>query len=343
MFPVFTSQMFRRLVPALVAVCSMVLLVAACGQEQQEAPAKTETAAEQEAKTYTVSITQIVEHPALNDVRDGFKKTLTDKGLNVTFNEYNAQGAIDTAQQIASQIQGDEPDLILAIATPTAQAVAQRISDTPILFSAITDPVGAKLVSSLDAPGANISGMTDRSPVDAQLELMAEIVPGMKTVGIIYNAGEANSVSTFEQLKEEAATMGLAVEPATITTSAEVLQAAQSLVGRCDAVYVPTDNTVITALEAAVKVCSENNLPLFAADTSSVERGVIAALAIDYYEMGLQTGEMGYRILAEGAKTATMPVESLKNFQIYVNPAAAEGMGVTIPQSVMDKADEVVE
>jgi putative ABC transport system substrate-binding protein len=292
------------------------------------------------AKTYTISVTQIVEHPALDAVRNGFKDKLKEMGVSADYNEYTAQGDISTANQIASQILGDSPDLVLAIATPTAQAAAQKIDDIPIVITAVTDPVAAGLVASLEKPGANITGMTDKSPVDRQMDLIKEILPDTRKIGVIYNAGEANSVVLFNLVEAEAALRGWDVTGATVASSADVFQAAKSLVGRVDAVYIPTDNTVVSALESAIKVCAENDLPLFAADTDSVERGVLAALAIDYYRMGRQSAEMAKRILVDGANPATMPVESLKDLKLYINQQAAEAMDVELPSSVLQRADK---
>jgi len=293
------------------------------------------------AQKYTISVNQIVEHPALDAVRKGFQDVLREKGYDVSYNVHIAQGNISTANLIARQILGEKPDLVLAIATPTAQACAQVIRKTPILITAVTDPVGAGLVSSLEKPGANVSGMTDMSPVDRQVDLIREFIPGIRKLGMIYNSGEANSVSILGVLKKECAARGIEVEEATVTNSSGVTQAAKSLVGRADAVYIPTDNTVVSVFEAITKVCVENKLPLFAADVDSVSRGAIAALAVDYYRMGRQTAEMAERIL-KGENTATMPVETLKDLKLYVNPGKAKEMGLLVPDSVEKRADEVV-
>lgn len=298
-------------------------------------------AASAQAKSYVVSVTQIVEHPSLDAVRKGFMDRLKELGVEATYNVHIAQGNMGTANQIAAQMLGEKPDVILAIATPTAQAAAQKIKDIPMLVTAITDPVGAGLVKSLAAPGANVSGMTDRSPVDRQMALIKEIAPATKSVGVIYNSGEANSVTTLAQVKEEAAKLGWKVEAVTVANSAGVAQAAKSLVGKVNAIYIPTDNTVITALEAIVKVCEENKIPLFCADTDSVARGAIAAVAVDYYRMGKQTADMAKRILVDGAKPATMPVEDLQDLELHVNPKSAAAMGVTLPQAVLARAQKI--
>jgi len=289
-----------------------------------------------------VSISQIVEHPALDAVRNGFVEGLKKNGVDAVVNVHIAQGNPAVNVQIASQMLGEKPDLVMAIATPSAQAAAQKIKDIPVLFSAVSDPKGAGLVASLEAPGGNVTGMTDMSPVDRQIELMIDILPGLKTLGVIYNAGEANSVSQLDLLKTEAAKRNVVVTEATVTNSSGVYQAAKSLAGKCDAIYIPLDNTVVSALESAIKVCTESKLPLFSSDNDSVPRGTIAAVAIDYYRMGEQTAAMAKRIL-DGAKPATMPVERLKDLEIVVNKKAAAAMGVAIPESVLKKAAQVIE
>ena len=293
---------------------------------------------------FVVSVTQIVEHPALDAMQKGVLDRLKENGLNITANVHIAQGNQATNVQIISQIMGEQPDLVVAIATPGAQAAAQKIHDRPILFTGVTDPVSAGLVKDLaNTDGKNITGMSDFSPMDKHVALIREIVPGVKTIGVIYNAGEPNSVVLVNKLKEEAAKVGLGVEEATIVNSSGVYQAAKSLVGRSQAVYVPTDNTVVSALESAVKVCKQSQLPLIAADVDSVTRGAIAAVALDYYKMGLQTGDMAYKILAEGVDPGSMPVEFLNDLNLHVNKKAAASMGVTLPEATIKRAVKVIE
>lgn len=295
------------------------------------------------AETYTVSVNQFVEHPALDAVLKGFQDNMKDLGLEANYNVHIAQANMGTTTQIASQILGEKPSLVLAIATPSAQACAQKIKDIPVLATAVTDFVGAGLVKDMQKPGGNVSGMTDMSPIKEQVELIQEFIPGIKKLGVIYNAGEANSVTLVNVLKDVCKEKGIAVEEATVANSSGVYQAAKSLVGRCEAVYIPTDNTVVSALESAIKVATETKMPIFSADNDSVERGTVASLAVDYYRMGRQTAEMAKRILVEGADPASMPVESLKDLMIYVNPKAAKAMGVEVPKAVLERADKVVE
>nr|WP_279593488.1 ABC transporter substrate-binding protein [Pseudodesulfovibrio sp. S3-i] len=295
-------------------------------------------------KTYTISVTQIVEHPALDAMRIGAADRLKEKGIEATFNVHIAQGNPATNVQIISQIMGEAPDLVMAIATPGAQAAAQKIHDRPIVFTGVTDPVSAGLVKDLNnTDGKNITGMSDFSPINKHVELIREIVPSAKAIGVIYNAGEPNSVVLVEKLRDEAAKAGLIVEEATIANSSGVYQAAKSLVGRCDVIYIPTDNTVISAVESAVKVCTQSQLPLIVADVDSVARGAIAAVAVDYYKMGLQTGDMIAKILVDGVAPADMPIEFLNDLNLHINKKAAAAMGVTLPEATLNRAAKIIE
>jgi putative ABC transport system substrate-binding protein len=293
----------------------------------------------------TVAITQIVEHPALDAVYQGIKDELAEQGYkegeNLTVMHESAQGNSAIAAQIARKFIGDNPDVIVAIATPSAQTVAAAARNIPVVFSAVTDPVGAKLVKNLDAPGANITGVSDMLPIDKHLDMVLRAVPDAKRIGTVYNPGEANSVSMVELLDKRLKARGLTLVKAAATKTSEVLGAARSLVGKADAIYLTTDNTVISAAEAVVSVGERADIPVFAADTATVERGAVAALGFNYYNHGRQTGKMVARIL-NGASTADMPVETMDTLDLYVNPAAAERMGITLPDDLISEAKEVV-
>lgn len=299
------------------------------------------------ADTKTVKITSIVEHPALDAVRDGVIDELAARGfkqgetLDVEFQ--SAQGDVGIAGQIAKKFVGDAPDAIVAIATPSAQAaVAASRGRVPVIFSAVTDPVQAKLIDEPGTPKDNVTGVSDMTPVAKHLELIQEIMPSAKTIGIVHNPGEANAVVLVDLAKQAAPGLGLEVIVASSPTSGDVLQATRSLVGKVDAVYIPTDNTVISAIEAALKVGEEAKLPIFAGDTDSVNRGAAAAAGFDYYDVGRQTGAMVADVL-DGKAVADIPVAGVEQMTLAVNPAAASRMGVTLPASVMDRAATVVE
>ncbi|PCD67372.1 ABC transporter substrate-binding protein [Rhizobium phaseoli] len=298
------------------------------------------------AENVTVAVTAIVEHPALDAARKGVLDVLTaagyKEGENLKFVFESAQGNPATAAQIARQFAGDEPNVIVPISTPSAQAVVSATRDIPVVFTAVSDPLGAQLVKNMDKPGGNVTGLSDMSPVGEHLALIKEILPKVKTIGYLYNSGEANSVSLLAVLKAEAEKAGLTVVESAATKSAEVQGAARALVGRADAIYIPTDNTIISALEGAVAVAEESKLPLFTADTDSVSRGSIAALGFNYYDVGKQTGEIVLRVL-KGENPGDIAVKTAAGSDLVVNKAAAAKMGATLPESVLSRANKVIE
>lgn len=294
------------------------------------------------SKPVKIGISQIQSHPSLDAVVDGFKKGMADAGYSgdkVSYDVQNPQGDQSTNTAIMGQFAQDKLDLVLAVATPTAQAAAQAITDTPVLFSAVTDPVAAKLVASNEAPGGNVTGTSDKNPVKEQLELVKEIAPDAKTVGIVYSSGEVNSAVQVKWAEEAAGELGLEIKKSAISASSEVQQAATSL--DVDAYYVPTDNNVVTALAGLLQTAQTKQVPVIAADGESVKRGATATYGINYEKLGEQTAEMAVKILKDGAKPADMPVETLTDVDLYVNTAAAKKVGVEIPQDLIDQAAEV--
>ncbi|QGY40407.1 ABC transporter permease [Pseudodesulfovibrio cashew] len=295
-----------------------------------------------------IAVSQFVEHPALDAVLKGFQDELREGGVEVDYRIYNAHGNMSVTYQIANKIVSDEPDMIVAIATPPAQAClkeydkAPQLKGTPMLFTAITDPLGAGLVSNYEKPGGDVTGMSNQMPMGEHVDMIRKFIPELKSVGVVYNVGESNSVSAVTRFKAAAKERGVAVEEVTVANSAEVQQAATSLLGKVDAIFVPTDNTVVSAMEVVVKVCRRSQTPLFVADTDSVARGAVAAVGFDYYLHGRQTGAMAIRIL-NGAKPGDTPVEFQKKLTFQVFPAAAKKMGLEVPQSVIDQADKVIE
>ena len=249
----------------------------------------------------SVAVTAIVEHQALDAVRDGVRDELKaagfEAGKNLKYEYQSAQGNTGTAAQIARKYVGGKPDAIVAIATPSAQAVVAATKDIPVVFSAVTDPVAAKLVKSWDASGTNVTGVSDMSPLDKHLELVKKVAPNAKRVGVIYSPGEANSVAIVEALKKAAPAAGLVLVEASAARSVDVASAAQSLVGKVDVIYAPTDNNVMSAFEGIVKVAQQSKIPVIAADTDGVKRGAVAALGLNYYDIGRQTGKVVVRIL----------------------------------------------
>src|SRR5690554_912263 len=253
------------------------------------------------ADTKSVAATAIVEHPALDSVRDGVRAALEEAGYtvgdNLKWQYQTAQGNTATAGQIARKFVGDKPDVIVAIATPSAQSVVASTKNVPVVFAAVTDPVAAQLVRDWEASGTNVTGVSDELELDRQMELIKRVLPEAKRVGMVYNPGEANSVVVVERLRELLPTMGMTLVEAAAPRTVDVSSAARSLVGKVDVIYTNTDNNVVSAYESLVKVGNGRKIPLVASDTDSVMRGAIAALGMDYRDLGRQTGRIVVRIL----------------------------------------------
>ncbi len=298
------------------------------------------------AADITVAVTAIVEHPALDAARDGVKDALAAEGFKdgdtIDFVYQSAQGQPATAAQIARQFVGDGVTVIVPISTPSAQAAVAATKDIPIVFTAVTDPLAAQLVASLAKPGGNVTGISDMSPMADHVALIKEITPDVKKLGVLFNPGEANSVSLVTRLKEVAGPAGIEIVEAAATKSADVQAAARGLVGNVDAMYVPTDNTVVSALEAAISVAEENKIPFYAGDTDSVKRGALASIGFNYYDVGVETGKVVARIL-KGEKPGDIDVTFASGSDLYVNKSAAAKMGVTIPEAVLARANTVIE
>ncbi|MBY4675194.1 ABC transporter substrate-binding protein [Marinobacterium arenosum] len=298
-----------------------------------------------QAEQVHVATTAIVEHPALDSVRDGIKAKLVEAGYTedkMKFTYESAQGNPAIAAQIARKLVGEAPDVIVAIATPSAQAAVSATQEVPVVFSVVTDPLGAKLVSNLEQPGGNVTGLSDMLPVAQHLALLKEIVPSLKQLGVPYNPGEPNAVSIVEMMKIEGAKMGIEIVEAPAPKSSDVMVACQKLVGKVQAIYTPLDNTIITALESAIKVGIDAQIPVFSADTDSVERGSVAALGFNYADLGRQTGEMVLRVL-NGEQPGQIPVQIAEGTNLYVNTKTARMMGVEIPESVLSRATKVIQ
>ncbi|PYE40343.1 ABC transporter substrate-binding protein [Psychrobacter fozii] len=325
-------------------VCTALLT--GCNQSAQDAGSTDSATGDAATEMKNVAITAIVEHPALDDVRKGVIDELNEAGFkdgeNLTVNFQSAQGNTATAGQIAKQFVADNSDVIVAIGTPSAQSVAAATSTIPLVFSAVTDPVEAKLVSKLDGSGTNVTGGSDALPYEPQIALMRQIIPSLKNVGYVYSPGEVNSTIILKNLKEKLTPMGITVHEAPAQRSTDIAMAARSLEGKVDMIYTSTDNNVVSAYESLFQVAKESKIPLIASDTSSVARGAIAALGVDYYALGRETGKIVVRIL-NGEKAGDIPVYTPQALDLYVSPKNATAEGITLPQAVIDKAKEVVE
>lgn len=290
----------------------------------------------------TIGIIQLTEHAALDLAREGFLQALADNGyvdgdkINIDFQ--NAQNDQSTLSTISDRFVSEEVDLVLAIATPAAQAIAGKTTEIPILATAVTDFVVAKLVESNEVPGGNVSGTTDMNPIEDQIDLLMQLVPEAKTIGLIYNSGEDNSVLQAQIATAAIEARNLAVTEVTVTSTNDVQQAMQSLVTKCDAIYIPTDNTLASSMPIVEGVCSESKTPVICGESSMVESGGLATLSINYYKLGYQTGLMALRILVDGADISTMPIETLEDMDLAFNLEVADSIGLTIPEELLAKA-----
>lgn len=295
-------------------------------------------------EAFTIGTAVIVSHPSLQLIRDGFADYLQEKGIKATYLDENAQGDQNNSATIAATFhENSDIDLMLAISTPIAQAVVQVEKTRPVLFAGITDPVAAGLVPSLDQPsGTNVTGTSDLNPNGKPVGLIQEMVPDVATVGVLYTSSEQNSVIQVETYKEEAASLGITIKESAITNSSELATGVQALAG-VDAILIPTDNNVVAGIATVIGFGEQNQIPVFTADTESVGKGTVAARGVSYYDMGCRTGEMAYRVLAEGTDVATIPTLVVQETEISANPAAAARMGLTIPQAILDQATLVDE
>jgi len=324
---------------ALLAVVAIAGVIVGCGSDDAEPSSSPSASASADTtKAYKIGITQLLSHPALDSAVAAFKAALAEKGFtNVTYDLQNAEGDMATTAAIAQKFAAGGLDLILAVGTANAQAVVKADKTTPIVFTAITDPVGSGLVTNPEAPEANVTGVSDMQPVEPILALAKQFNPEAKSVGMVYNSGESNSVFLVEAAKKAAGAMGLEIVEAPASNSSEVQAAAKSLVGRVDAIAVVGDNTAVTALEAIVKVCNENKIPLLVGDPDSVKRGAAAGYGFDYADLGKQAGYQAAMILG-GTPIKDIPVEYAKDLQFSINETAAAAQGVTIPADLVAKA-----
>lgn len=329
------------------------LVLSACNNgtttAQSSAPAPN-TASTSSASTPVsnkkIAIMAIVEHPALDAVRKGALEQLKTEGLeegkNLTVEFQSAQGNSATAAQIAKKFAGDKPDAVIAIGTPSAQAMAAASKDIPIIYAAVTDPVAAKLVSAWDASHTNITGVSDQLPLEPQIDLMKKIVPNLKAVGYVYSPGEVNSTIVLDQLKTDLAKQNIELIAAPAQRTSDVLTAARSLGGKAQLIYTSLDNNVVASFESMYKAANEMKVPLLASDTDSVERGAVAALGVNYHDIGVETGKITGRIL-RGEAAGTIPSLRMTKFDLYISPKHAKEQGISLSEDVIKEATQIVE
>ena len=330
------------LLAGVIALSASACSAASTTSAASAAAAQSQAASAAEQKKFKIGVVQLVEHPALDAAYKGFVDGLAQAGYvdgkNITLDYENAQGEQANCQTIANKLVNDKSDLILAIATPAAQAVANTTKDIPILVTAVTDPADAKLVASNTAPGGNVSGTSDLTPVDQQMKLLKQLIPTAKKVALLYCSSESNSKFQVEIAKKSAAALGIETIEATVSNSNEIQQVVQSLVGKVDAIYTPTDNMIAAGMATVSMVAQPAKLPVIVGESGMVKNGGLATYGINYYNLGLLTAKQAVKILKDGAKPATMPIEYSTNCDLTLNKEIAAKIGVTIPQELLDKA-----
>lgn len=314
----------------IVGILLIALAVVACGKKED---------------IKKIGISQIVEHPALDASRKGFIKALEDAGYvdgkNIKIDYQNAQGDQAVAQSIAEGFVSDSKDLILAVATPSAQASYNATKDIPILITAVTDPVAAGLAKSLDKSGTNVTGTSDATPIDKQFALIKELLPASKKVGIVYNTSELNSEVQVAQAKEISKKYGLELIVKGVTNVNEVAQVLDSLLKEVDVLYTPTDNLIVSATPLVVQKALENKKPLIGCIEDQVNQGALATETIDYYKLGYQTGEVAVKIL-KGEKPDSIAIKTLEKTDLMINEKTAKTLGIVISDAILKRAKNVI-
>jgi len=290
-------------------------MILACGSKEEKKETKTDT--KSEGKSYKIGITQIVTHPSLDLVKDGFKKAFEEAGIKVDFDEKNAEGNISNANLIANNFKSGKMDLVFGISTPSAQALANNISDIPVMFSAVTDPASAKILNK------NVTGTSDKlDNVGEQLELLLKLKPEVKKIGVLYNPSEQNSV----------------VQVQGVTSLSEISQATKILLEKTDALYLPTDNTVVSAIKLITSEANNAKKLVISSEKSSVEQGALFTIGLDYFELGKRTGEMAIEIL-KGKPVSEIPFETSKKVTLYLNENAAKVIGIDLKNPALTNAE----
>lgn len=297
------------------------------------------------AEATFVAVTQIVDRQELDAIRDGVKDELTaagyEEGKTLRWEWRSAKGSPMAATHIANKYANAQPDVIVAISTPSAKKVAAATTNTPIIFSAVSDPIGAKLIKNTKRPSKNISGVDDSLPIKQQLKLIQEVLPEIKTLGIISSVDQAVVFGATGKVNEYASDLDIDIEEIVVIADSDVAGAALILAATVDAIYIPTNKTVEAALASVIQVGKDNQVPVFAGNTDAVKEGAIATISFDYYEIGRQTGAMVVKVL-RGTRPSDLAVEFVKELKLSINLKAAESMGVVLPRSVVLRADEIL-
>lgn len=332
------KAMKKRILSAVGIICTAAMLFSGCASDKTE-----KTDANKSDKVYKIGVTQFADHPSLDNCREGFIQGLANKGFkegeNLEIEVVNAQTEMAKATQIAQSFASSGKDLVCGIATPSAQALYAACAEKgiPVIFNAISDPVGAKLAKSETEVMPGITGVSDKLPVEDQLKLIREILPDAKKIGIIYTTGEANSVSTIEEYKKLAPQYGFEIVDKGITKQAEIPQVMDVILTQVDCISNLTDNTVVAALGVVLEKANAAKIPVFGSEEEQVKNGCIASAGLDYVKLGIQAGEMAANVL-NGTSIDTIPFETLKETKYTFNEEAAKALGITISSETLSKS-----
>ncbi len=325
----------NKIILALVALLTTSALAGCKGDEE---------ASSNEEKKYNIGISQLVQHPALDSAREGFIEGLKEKGYeegeNIILDYQNAQGDNPTSQTIAQKFVSEKKDLILAIATTSAQAVYNATKEIPTVFTAVTDPVSAGIAKDWESSGTNLTGVSDMVPIDKQLDLLIKLKPNVSTLGVIYNTSEANSIVQVEALKIEANKLNIEVKEIGVTNVNEINQNLSTVINDIDALYTPTDNTVASAYDLVGQIAVKNNVPILGAEEAIVSKGGLASIGIDYFKLGKETGYKAAEVL-EGKKPEEIEITTLSDMSIVINKDVANKLNISIPSEIEESAKMV--
>ena len=330
---------------SLMITAALLTAFAGCGAATSASGSENSSGGE----SYTIGISQFAEHGSLDNCREGFLEGLKEEGLeegkNLTVKVNNAASDMGTAAQIAQSFAADDMDLICAIATPAAQAAYNAAMDKgiPVIYTAVTNPEEAQLADSDGNPVGAVTGTSDQLPVEAQLKMIRELLPEAKTIGILYTTSEANSVYSISQYEKLAGDYGFTLETAGVTSTSEGSLAAADLLDKVDCLTNLTDNTVVSALPSILDAANKKNIPVFGSEIEQVKIGCLAAEGLDYINLGKETGKMAAKILKGEASAEEMNYELLTDSSLYINQAVADNLGITIPDSMTERAVEVFE
>ncbi|WP_314396008.1 ABC transporter substrate-binding protein [Leptotrichia shahii] len=313
----------------------MSMLMLACGNSNDTVNGKKDSKDSENKQVYKIGITQFMEHPSLNLAKEGFKAAFKEAGINAEFDEKNANGEVTNANLIATNYKADKKDLVFGIATPSAQALVNNISDIPVLFSAVTDPASAKLLNS------NVTGTSDKlENVAAQLDLLLKIKPGVKKIGVLYNPSEQNSAVQVQEIQKISKQKNIEVVLQGINNFGELAQATKNLLGSTDALYLPTDNLVVSGMNLIASEAVNAKKPVVVSENSSVKEGALFTMGLDYYALGKRTGEMAIEIL-KGKPVSQIPFETSKQMKLYVNSKTAQALGLDVKNPAFNGAEFV--